>query len=171
MSAYFPQLQKHWTEGSDPRVEHVAKSYKLLVGSAGVRSSRVRCSLVSWLVGGRSVVFVFCLVASALRACDGFPRFFSRVTGTVPRTGKVVSGIPWADTAGIVVVAYMDILRALFGMLDLGENASERAHLFADTVYKSLESQRPPQERESRSRTLRVMSSRHARCDWSNPVV
>ena len=100
------------------------------------RVSGVRSSLVSWLVGSRSVVFVFCLGASALRGCGGFPRFFSRVTGAVPRTGNVFQVPLLEETAGIVVVAYMDSLRAHFGMLCLGEDASERADLFASATVE-----------------------------------
>ena len=56
--------------------------------------------LPSLLVGDPSFFFSFCLVVSALRACGGFPLFFSRVTGAVPRTGKVFQVSPLVDTAG-----------------------------------------------------------------------
>ena len=69
-----PRWSRCTTKGADPRTEHGETSYKLLMGSTGVRAGLpVPFSSASWL--GRSVVFVFGLVVSALRACSDFPLF------------------------------------------------------------------------------------------------
>ena len=47
-----------------------------------VRVSQIPCSFASWL--GRSVVFVFGLVVSALRACSDFPLFLFPCDGRRP---------------------------------------------------------------------------------------
>ena len=81
------------------------------MGSAGLPLWVLPCF---WLVGGRSVVFVCCVLPcrfcfarlrrhlSVLFPCDG----------RRPKNRQCLSGIPLAATAGIVVVAYMDSLRA-----------------------------------------------------------
>ena len=109
-------LQKHQIKGADPRTEHGAKRHELLVGFAGVRwclqGSLLLCFLACWWAVRRLCVVScrFCFarlrrLPSSLFPCDG-RRLKNR---------QSLSGI--ADTAGIVVVAYMDSLRAQFSSL------------------------------------------------------
>ena len=87
-----PLWSRYTTKGADPRNEHWETNclWVLLV-------SRFGCFRVSVLlvVGPSCLCSVFCLVVAVLLSCEFIPRFFSLVTGAVPRTGKVFQASPW----------------------------------------------------------------------------
>ena len=118
--------------------------------------SLLLCFLACWWSVRRVCVLSCRFCFARLRWLPSFP---FPCDGAVPRTGKVFQVSLLPDTAGIVMVAYMDSLPAHFGMLWLGEDASEHAHLFATPSSNPWIESTFPQERESRSRTMTVMST------------